>query len=82
MNEANNLLENKKERLKNLVLEMLEELPQPIASMSLVYRSLVLQLIDNLTDEQMTNIVDKVKELIDYVEGGDTHADSKTYRTK
>ena len=61
----------KRERLKSLVITMLNELPQPMASMVLIYRSSVIRLVDNMEDDRIDEIISKVKEMILFVENGE-----------
>lgn len=72
----------KKQRLKSLILELLNEVPPPIGTMIALYRSSVMSLVDGLTDEQVDTIISKAKELISFVEGGGTDADTETHRTE
>ena len=68
MNELKNPQETKN-RIKNLVEEMSQNLPLPVKMILTTYRSTVHQFIDNLTDEQLEKVIDQAQEIIDEIRG-------------
>ena len=63
-----NKLERQKQAIKNLISSMVESLPVPILSMIMCYRGTIDKAVDNLTSEQLDNVIAQAKKLIESIE--------------
>lgn len=61
-------LQRQKQILKNLLDEMTKDLPPMIQTIVAVNRSTVCQLLDNLSEEQMDEIVSKARAIVNLVD--------------
>ena len=75
---SNSRLQKQKEALKNLVEEMTNDLPPMLAGIWMVNRSMVYQLLDNLTSEQMDAIVSRAREIVNMIDCADEVTDYGT----
>ena len=60
---------NRKEKIVKLILEMSQALPAPVRMMLTTYQSMVHRFVDELTDEQIEEILDKAQSIIDEIRG-------------
>ena len=67
MSETNRLT-RQKQILRNLLDEMTDSLPPMVQTIVAMNRSTVYQLLDNLTEEQMDEIVSKARSIVDLVD--------------
>ena len=63
------ILEKRKQAIKNLLEEMTDSLPIMAQSMLLMYRSTVYQFIDKITYEQTEELLNKIQSVIDNIRG-------------
>ena len=75
---SENRLTKQKQALKNLIEEMTNDLPPMLMSLWIVNRSTVFRLLDNLSSEQMNNIVSKAREIVDMIDCADEVAEYGT----
>ena len=60
---------NRKEKIVNLIMEMSRALPTPVRMVLTTYQSSVRHFVDELTDEQIEEILDKAQSIIDEIRG-------------
>ena len=63
------ILEKRKQAIKNLLEEMTDSLPVMAQSMLMMYRSTVYQFIDKITFEQTEELLNKIQSVIDDIRG-------------
>ena len=63
------ILEKRKQAIKNLLEEMTDSLPVMAQSMIMMYRSTVYQFIDKITYEQTEELLNKIQSVIDDIRG-------------
>ena len=63
------ILEKRKQAIKNLLEEMTDSLPVMAQSMLMMYRSTVYQFIDKITFEQTEELLNKIQTVIDDIRG-------------
>ena len=63
------ILEKRKQAIKNLLEEMTDSLPVMAQSMLMMYRSTVYQFIDKITYEQTEELLNKIQSVIDEIRG-------------
>ena len=63
------ILEKRKQAIKNLLEEMTDSLPVMAQSMIMMYRSTVYQFIDKITYEQTEELLNKIQSVIDNIRG-------------
>ena len=63
------ILEKRKQAIKNLLEEMTDSLPVMAQSMLMMYRSTVYQFIDKITYEQTEESLNKIQSVIDDIRG-------------
>ena len=63
------ILEKRKQAIKNLLEEMTDSLPVMAQSMLMMYRSTVYQFIDKITYEQTEELLNKIQSVIDDIRG-------------
>lgn len=59
----------KKERLDALLQMMVQSLPVTVQGMAMIYLSSVRRLLDNMSDEEVDNIICQAESLISYIKG-------------
>ena len=67
--EQGEILEKRKQAIKNLLEEMTDSLPVVAQSMLMMYRSTVYQFIDKITYEQTEELLNKIQSVIDDIRG-------------
>ena len=67
--EQGEILEKRKQAIKNLLEEMTDTLPVMAQSMLMMYRSTVYQFIDKITYEQTEELLNKIQSVIDDIRG-------------
>ena len=63
------ILEKRKQAIKNLLEEMSDSLPVMAQSMLMMYRSTVYLFIDKITYEQTEELLNKIQSVIDNIRG-------------
>ena len=63
------ILEKRKQAIKNLLEEMTDSLPVMAQSMIMMYRSTVYQFIDKITYEPTEELLNKIQSVIDEIRG-------------
>ena len=63
------ILEKRKQAIKNLLEEMTDSLPTMAQSMLMMYRSTVYRFIDKITYEQTEELLNKIQSVIDDIRG-------------
>ena len=63
------ILEKRKQAIKNLLEEMADSLPLMAQSMLMMYRSTVYQFIDKITFKQTEELLNKIQSVIDDIRG-------------
>ena len=63
------ILEKRKQAIKNLLEEMTDSLPVMAQSMLMMYRSTVYRFIDTITYEQTEELLNKIQSVIDEIRG-------------
>ena len=63
------ILEKRKQAIKNLLEEMTDSLPVMVQSMLMMYRSTVYRFIDTITYEQTEELLNKIQSVIDDIRG-------------
>ena len=63
------ILEKRKQAIKNLLEEMTDSLPTMAQSMLMMYRSTVYRFIDKITFEQTEELLNKIQSVIDDIRG-------------
>ena len=63
------ILEKRKQAIKNLLEEMTDSLPTMAQSMLMMYRSTVYRFIDTITYEQTEELLNKIQSVIDDIRG-------------
>ena len=63
------ILEKRKQAIKNLLEEMMDSLPVMAQSMLMMYRSTVYRFIDKITYEQTEELLNKIQSVIDDIRG-------------
>ena len=63
------ILEKRKQAIKNLLEEMTDSLPVMAQSMLMMYRSTVYRFIDKITYEQTEELLNKIQTVIDDIRG-------------
>ena len=67
--EQEEILEKRKQAIKNLLEEMSDSLPVMAQSMLMMYRSTVYLFIDKITYEQTEELLNKIQSVIDDIRG-------------
>ena len=67
------ILEKRKQAIKNLLEEMTDSLPVMAQSMLMMYRSTVYLFIDKITYEQTEELLNKIQSVIDGIRGEHPH---------
>ena len=63
------ILEKRKQAIKNLLEEMTDSLPVMAQSMLMMYHSTVYRFIDTITYEQTEELLNKIQSVIDDIRG-------------
>ena len=70
--------EEVKERIIEMIKETMETLPPMIRTMAQMQFGTVTQLVNNMTDEQIETLINKVEKSIEVVKYGDTVSEHDT----
>ena len=70
--------EEVKERIIQMIKEMIETLPPMVRTMAQMQFGTVTQLVNNMTDEQIETLINKVEKSIEVVKYGDTVSEHDT----
>ena len=70
--------EQVKERILQMIKETMETLPPMIRTMAQMQFGTVTQLVNNMTDEQVETLINKVEKYIEVVKYGDTVSEHDT----
>ena len=70
--------EEVKERILVMIKETMETLPPMVRTMAQMQFGTVTQLVNNMTDEQIETLIDKVEKAVEVVKYGDTVSEHDT----
>ena len=70
--------EEVKERILQMIKETIETLPPMVRTMAQMQFGTVTQLVNNMTDEQIETLINKVEKSIEVVKYGDTVSEHNT----
>ena len=71
--------EEVKQRILQMIKETMETLPPMIRTMAQMQFGTVTQLVNNMTDEQIETLINKVEKSIEVVKYGDKVSEHDTY---
>lgn len=61
----------RKDRLKNLMLNLIDQLPLTVQGLARVYLSSVMQSLDDMEDSTVDSIIEQARNIVDFLEGKD-----------